>query len=50
MKENPIIVPVQLTYSNSSEPTHNESHKPTASCHFKMNGAEANVIIYSVIP
>ena len=41
MKENLMIVPVQLTHSNSSEPTLNETHTSIASCHFKMNGAEA---------
>ena len=45
MKENPIIVPIQLTHSNSSEPTLNETHTSIASCHFKMNGAE--VIFYN---
>lgn len=41
MKENPTIVPVQLTQSKPSEPTSPEIHTSIPSCHFKMNGAEA---------
>ena len=36
MKENPIIVPVQLNQSSSDQP-----YTDTPSCYFKINGAEA---------
>lgn len=41
MKENPTIVPVQLTQAKPAEPTRTETHTSIPSCHFKMNGAEA---------
>ena len=41
MKENPMIVPVQLTQANSSETILTETHTSIPSCHFKVNGAEA---------
>ena len=36
MKENPIIVPVQL-----NQPSSNQRYTDTPSCYFKINGAEA---------
>ncbi len=39
MKENPIIVPVQLNQSSSDQP-----YTDTPSCYFKINGAEAKFI------
>ena len=41
MKENPIIVPVQLDQSNSVESHRTKTQSSTPSCQFKMNGAEA---------
>ena len=38
MKENPIIVPVQLDQSNLVEA---QPYTDTPSCYFKINGAEA---------
>ena len=41
MKENPIIVPVQLDQSNLVEAHRTKTHTDTPSCYFKINGAEA---------
>ena len=41
MKENPIIVPVQLDQSNLVEAHRTKPYTDTPSCYFKINGAEA---------
>lgn len=40
MKENPIIVPVQLTKSKQFESSQTEAKNLIPSCYFKMNKAE----------
>ena len=43
MKENPIIVPVQLNQSSSDQP-----YTDTPSCYFKINGAEALASMFTI--
>ena len=40
IKENPMIVRVQLNQSKPSSPTSTETHTSIPSCNFKMNVAE----------
>ena len=56
MKENPIIVPVQLNQSNLVESHRTKTQSSILSCQFKMNGSEATFyngvdkhILYAVL-
>lgn len=47
MKENPIIVPVQIINSNLNSATHSEIEESNLVCQFKINSTEA--IFYNVV-